>query len=143
MARPRTPTAILDTKGAFLANPQRKRKGEPQPVGSIGSAPRHFSEDEKKIWREFVRGLPPGVGKSSDRWAAESIVRLKVKERANTITGTELGQLTSLYGRFGLTPADRAKITVHIPVENRLQKYLSARVRPVSVPVEQAVPTVN
>jgi phage terminase small subunit len=93
-------------------------------VGSIGSAPKHLSDDEKKIWREFVRGLAPGVGKSSDRWAAESIVRLKAKERAGTIQGNELAQLTSLYGRFGLTPADRAKISVETPKENRLQKFL-------------------
>jgi hypothetical protein len=127
MSRPRTPTAILDTKGAFLAQPGRRREGEPQPTGSIGSAPKHFNNDEKRIWREFVRGLPPGVGKSSDRWAAESIVRLKAKERAGTIKGNELAQLTLLCGRFGMTPADRARISVEIPKENRLQKFLQRR----------------
>ena len=127
MPRPRTPTAILDTKGAFIAQPGRRRAGEPQPVGSVGSAPKHFSDDEKKISREFVRGLAPAVGKSSDRWAAESIVRLKGKERAGTIQGNELAQLTSLYGRFGLTPADRAKISLEVPKENRLQKFLERR----------------
>jgi len=127
MSRPRTPTAILDTKGAFLAQPGRRREGEPQPTGSIGSAPKHFNHDEKRIWREFVRGLPPGVGKSSDRWAAESIVRLKAKERAGTIKGNELAQLTLLCGRFGMTPADRARISVEIPKESRLQKFLQSR----------------
>lgn len=76
MSRPRTPTAILDTKGAFIAQPGRKRTGEPQPVGSIGTAPKHLSDDEKKIWREFVRALPPGVGKSSDRWACSILSRI-------------------------------------------------------------------
>ena len=74
-----------------------------------------------------MRGLAPEVGKSSDRWAAESIVRLKAKERAGTIQGNELAQLTLLYGRFGLTPADRAKINVEVPKENRLQKFLERR----------------
>jgi phage terminase small subunit len=127
MSRPRTPTAILDTKGAFLANPQRKREGEPQPAGSIGSAPKHFSQDEKKIWREFVRTLAPGVGKSSDRLAAELIVRLILKERARTITSTERGHLILLVGRFGLTPADRAKISVEAPRESALQRFLNRR----------------
>jgi hypothetical protein len=125
MARPRTPTSILDTKGAFLAQPGRRRDGEPQPTGSIGSAPKHLSDDEKKIWREFVRGLAPGVGKSSDRWAAESIVLLKAKERAGTIQGNELAQLTSLYGRFGMTPSDRAKVSVEVPKESKLQRFLA------------------
>lgn len=125
MSRPRTPTVILDTKGAFLAQPGRRREGEPQPTGSIGSAPKHFSDDEKKIWREFVRALPPGVGKLSDRWAAETVVRLKAKERAGTIKGNELAQLASLYGRFGLTPADRARISVVAPKESKLQRFLA------------------
>lgn len=127
MSRPRTPTAILDSKGAFIANPQRKRIGEPQPTGSLGSAPKWLSDEEKKIWREFVRGLPPGVGKSSDRWAAESLVLLKAKERGGTIRGNELGQLTLLYGRFGLTPADRVRISVEVPKESALQKFLQGR----------------
>jgi phage terminase small subunit len=96
-------------------------------MGSIGSAPKHFTDKEKKIWREYVRGLASGVGKSSDRWAAESIVRLKAKERAGTIKGNELAQLTSLYGRFGLTPADRAKISVEVPKESALQRFLARR----------------
>jgi hypothetical protein len=127
MARPRIPTSILDTKGAFLAQPGRRRDGEPQPTGSIGSAPKHLSDDQKKIWRELVRGLAPGVGKSSDRWAAESIVLLKAKERAGTIKGNELAQLTSLYGRFGMTPADRAKVSVEVPKESKLQRFLVSR----------------
>jgi phage terminase small subunit len=127
MSRPRTPTAILDTKGAFLAQPGRRRNGEPQPIGSIGSAPKHFSDDQKKIWRELVRGLPAGVGKSADRWAAETIVLLKAKERADTIKGNELARLTSLYGRFGMTPSDRAKISVEVPKESKLQRFLAGR----------------
>jgi hypothetical protein len=131
MSRPRTLTAILDTKGAFLAQPGRRRDGEPQPTGSIGSAPKHFTDDEKKIWREFVRGLPTGVGKSSDRWAAESIVRLKAKERAGKIQGNELAQLTSLYGRFGMTPSDRAKVSVErrdvVSGARRFRRNLSSR----------------
>jgi hypothetical protein len=74
-----------------------------------------------------VRGLAPGVGKSSDRWAAESIVLLKAKERAGTIKGNELAQLTSLYGRFGMTPADRAKVSVEVPKESKLQRFLVSR----------------
>lgn len=127
MSRPRTPTSILDTKGAFLAHPERKREREPQPLGSIGSAPKFLSHDEKKIWREFVRGLAPSVGKSSDRWAAESLVRLKAKERVGTIRGNELAQLTSLYGRFGMTPSDRAKVSVEVPKESKLQRFLTRR----------------
>jgi phage terminase small subunit len=135
MSRPRTPTAILDSKGAFIANPQRKRRGEPQPVRSIGSPPKQLTDEEKKIWRELVRGLAPGVGKSSDRWAAETMVRLKLKERANIITSSERAQLILLMGRFGMTPADRAKISVEVPKESALQKFLQRRKIPVTEPV--------
>ena len=74
-----------------------------------------------------MRGLAAGVAKSSDRWAAESIVRLKAKERAGTIKGNELAQLTALYGRFGMTPSDRAKVSVEVPKESKLQRFLAKR----------------
>ncbi|PYV75288.1 MAG: hypothetical protein DMG96_17690 [Acidobacteria bacterium] len=59
------------------------------------------------------------------------LVRLMAKERADAINNNQRGQLIKLLGSFGMTPADRAKISVESPPLNRLQHFL-AKPKPVS-----------
>src|ERR1700739_827052 len=105
MSRPPTPTAILDARGSFISHPERERENEPEPTGDLPIEPPAYmrlTPKQKTIWREVVYMLAPGVGKSTDVLAVESLVRLKAKERSNRITGGERSQLISLYGRFAL-----------------------------------------
>jgi len=131
MGRIPQPTAILDAKGAFLTHPERRRPNEPQETRPLGNAPRCLTAGQKKLWGEIARNLPPGVGKVSDRHAFEMLVRLMAKERADAINNNQRGQLIKLLGSFGMTPADRAKISVESPPLNRLQHFL-AKPKPVS-----------
>ena len=108
----RTPTAILEARGSFIGHKNRKeaRAGEPVVTKRLGSPPKTFTDEQKKLWREFAKMVPAGVATYADRWAVEIVVCAMTKFRAGTITGGERSQLTSLLSRFGLTPADRSRV---------------------------------
>jgi hypothetical protein len=114
MARPRKPTNVLELKGAFKKDPQRKRPSEPVPTGGIGPAPSALPAKLRVIWDEVVAICPPGVLGNSDRIALEALVRLLNEFRTDyaEFSGARMSQLVSLMGRFGLTPSDRSKIVV-------------------------------
>lgn len=55
MARPRTPTALLEIRGAFKRNPSRlkARQGEPIITSPLPSPPAHLSEEARTAWEEM------------------------------------------------------------------------------------------
>ena|ERR1700693_1512501 len=108
----RTPTAILESRGSFINHKNRRdaRAGEPVVTKKLGSPPKTFTGEQKKIWREFAKIVPAGVATYADRWAVEIVVCAMAKLRAGNISGAETGRLTSLLSRFGLTPADRSRV---------------------------------
>lgn len=112
MARPRTPTAVLERRGSFISHKDRKeaRAFEPVPSGELGSAPRHFSKDEKKVWKELEKIAPPGVLADCDRWTVEIAVKLMSKFRLGTITSSGVAQLITFLSKMGMTPSDRSKV---------------------------------
>jgi hypothetical protein len=112
----RTPTAILEARGSFINHKNRKdaRAGEPVVTRKLGGPPKTFTDEQKKLWREFAKIVPPGVATYADRWAVEIVVCAMTKFRAGTISGTETGHLTSLLSRFGLTPADRSRVVATV-----------------------------
>ena len=117
MARPRKPTALL-TPDAFRKNPSRARPAEPIPSGPLGEPPSHMNAKDKAVWRELVRITPAKVLTNADRIHVEIVSRLITKFRENGIGGKtgisvgELAQLNLSLGKMGMTPADRAKISV-------------------------------
>ena len=113
MGRPRTPTAILESGGAFLINPQRKeeRANEPIPNSELRkTAPKSLSPDEKKVWREFIKKVPAGVLGDCDEYWLAMAVRLECKERKGTIGVGERAQYMNLLGKLGMNPSDRSKV---------------------------------
>lgn len=118
---------MLDARGAFQNHPERKkgRELEPEPTAAIGNAPKHFTPEQKKIWKEFVKIAPPGVLFNSDRWLLESLVILKSREREGTITDTARSQMIACLAKLGMTPADRSKVSAS-PGVGKKQKEKSA-----------------
>lgn len=114
MARPRTPTTILDARGAFKKNPNRARPDEPDANGDLGEPPPHLTDYEQECWNEFVAGGFPGVLCKADRVGVELVAVLLAKSRTSpaTFLAAERNQLIKLLGQFGRTPADRSKIVV-------------------------------
>ena len=114
MARPRTPSKVLEIKGSFRKNPQRRRSGEPIPTGGIGPYAQG-SLDKQEIWDEIVGQCAPGVLTNADRLSLEIVVEyvhLFRKDPAR-FPAVKVHVVVALLGRFGMTPADRAKL--HLP----------------------------
>lgn len=112
MARPRTPTAVLELTGAFQKDPQRRREGEPVTNGPLGDPPASFTEDLLEIWQELVSLVPANVLARADRWTVELACRMMALLRQGDFKAAELNILLSCLSRMGLTPADRSKIAV-------------------------------
>jgi hypothetical protein len=138
MGRNRTPTAILDAKGAFLANPQRQREAEPMTADaeSLGSPPTRLTKEQKKAWKEIAKRMLPGVVVASDRDAFELMVRLTCRMRdedrtkeETLMTAAEKTLLVSLWSRFAMTPADRSRVHAEKAPENKLSQFLSRKVQ--------------
>ena len=57
------PAAILDRSGSFINHKNRKdaRAGEPVVTKQLGGPPKHLSDTQKVMWRDFARMVPEGV----------------------------------------------------------------------------------
>jgi hypothetical protein len=134
MARPRTPTAQLEARGAFLKHPERERVGsevlEAQP--GLEFPRKGLAKNLVPIWLEIKGYLAPGVLKQSDGPAFETLVRLVAIERGMRkigkvkfpLTDPERGQMIKLFSLFGMTPSDRSKVHVDAPKESAIAKFL-------------------
>ena len=65
----RTPTAILQGRGSFINHKNRKdaRAGEPVVTKKLGNPPKTCTDEQKKLWHEFAKMVPPGVATYADR----------------------------------------------------------------------------
>lgn len=111
MARPRTPTNVLDARGAFKKHPERKRK-DAETAGPLSAAPAHLTVGAMQAWQEIERSAPRDVLTDSDRLALELAANLLAQFRENPVEfpAAKLVRLEALLGKFGMTPADRAKV---------------------------------
>ena len=117
VARPRTPTKILDARGAFKRHPERKRDGEPVVKDPLGSPPDRLTELERQAWREVAMYAPPGVLTSADRIHVEELSILLAESwvsRADMQTSTR-ALLNKMLGQLGMNPSDRSKISIEKP----------------------------
>lgn len=113
MGKPRTPNEILEAKGAFSKNPQRRRTA-PKSNLPIGDPPEHLTPRELPIWAEFIGAIPTEILVETDRFALARLCQLECKARTDPhrMPGVESGQLLKLYGMFGLSPSDRTRLHV-------------------------------
>lgn len=113
MGRNRTPSKILELRGAFNKHPDRRRGGEPKPKADIGPAPAHLNEAQAALWDEMVGIALPGVLGDADRWMLEIAVCLMAdyRQQPETFTAARVTQLISCLSRLGMTPADRSKVS--------------------------------
>jgi phage terminase small subunit len=131
MARNKTPTAILDAKGAFIVNPERKRPNEPTTNRPLGKPPKWMSKAEKKVWKELAAQALPGVVMESDRLLFALMVRIAAKlYRGEALMVGEMSQLISLGSRFAMTPADRSKVSVEKPEASALDRFMARKSEP-------------
>lgn len=114
MARNRTPSNILELRGAFDKNPQRRRE-EPKVDSDLGQPPEHFDDARKAAWAEVVDMAPEGVLTKADRLAVEMLADLMVRYRASMqggdkFTSADRRDMLAVLARFGMTAADRSRV---------------------------------
>lgn len=114
MSRPRKPTSVLNAAGAFRKNPQRKRDGEPETTGPIGTPRESLSTTEVECWQEIVDCAPLGVLTRSDRIFVEIVAGLMAEMRADFegMQTSRLALLVTMLGKAGLNPSDRARLSI-------------------------------
>lgn len=125
MSRPRIATAILETRGSFIAQPSRARPHEPDTDKPLGDPPARLPVEVQAVWHEVAAEMLPGVVKQSDRQLFEILCRLIHKMRLGTIRIMELNALVSLCGRFAMSPADRSKVAVDAEPSTALTRFLN------------------
>lgn len=119
MARPRTPTNVLELRGAFDKDPQRRRE-DPRVDAGLGDPPAYFDDGECAIWAEIAESAPEGVLSKSDRLCVEMLVPLIVRLRnREPMKAAERAFMLSTLTRMGCTPADRSRVAA--PAEREEQ----------------------
>jgi len=123
MPRPRTPTNVLDLKGAFKHNPDRgrARADEPVPVGELVDPPAEMPQEVVARWREIVRLAHKGVLCEVDALIVEQtayLLHLLRTEKWN-VPAPIMGRYEACLGKLGMTPADRSKVSAMKPGEKR------------------------
>jgi hypothetical protein len=125
MGRPRTPTPLLELRGAYKHDPKRKRarQAEPKAGGPLDGAPTSFSAELVSVWDELCELAPPGVLGKADRWLVEVTCQLMLKFRVigllrgSGMSSAELNLLVSCLSRMGMTPSDRSRVGIQTPKE--------------------------
>jgi hypothetical protein len=113
VARPRTPSNVLELRGAFKRNPQRRR----EPVAPAGEfdpqPPAHMPQECARAWQWLVQQIPPGVLTASDHAAMEIMARLQTQIWMGQLQF--VSELRQWFGQYGLTAAAREKIGAKKP----------------------------
>jgi phage terminase small subunit len=109
MPRPRTPSNVLELRGAFKKDPQRKREDHPG-VGEFSKAPpAHLPQGVVHAWHEVVKRVPLEAMSGSDELAVEITASLLATWWLNKDMDT-LKELRQWFAQLGLTPVARTKI---------------------------------
>ncbi len=118
MARPLTPTSIMELKNAFKKNPQRKRESAPEPRAVfIPDPPKHLTDTQRNTWCEIVKIVPEGVLADADAIHVELCACLLSEFRVSkgTMDTTRITRLEALLGKLGLNPSARAGMSIKGP----------------------------
>lgn len=125
MGRPRTPTAVLEARGAFDRNParRREREGEPEITESIGDLPLPVSlaEDDREIekqiqhieravWTDYARIGTWLTG--ADRSAFGTFCALEARRLLGIASLDQLKELRAVRNECGFSPSSRSKVKV-------------------------------
>ena len=114
MAKSRTSTKILELRGAFKKNPQRRRS-EPEVKNQLRkTAPRYLNADQKSAWRKILKIAPPGVLMESDELIVASVACLwaQFTETKGRLDAQLLIRLEIHLGKLGMTPADLSRVSI-------------------------------
>lgn len=117
MPKPRTPSAVLEARGAFDKDPARRRE-DFEAAAFDPAPPDYFSDAQRAVWHEIVAALPPSALQATDRMAVELAARQVAYFRATPdpdVTAAQLAQIRTALAVLGMTPADRSRVSAKKP----------------------------
>jgi hypothetical protein len=129
MGRNRTDPAILDARGTFKKNPDRKREAikVKDPIERPGCI--QMSEEVQMAWQEIVSQAPLGVLTRADGmfvWLLARMICETVTDYKNT-NGAKLALINKMLGQIGMNPTDRLRLSVPIKTAdnkpNRFERF--------------------
>ena len=112
MARPRTPTAVLELRGAFKNHPSRlkARKNEPLVLTGLPDPPERLPKSVKSMWLEMKsRGY---WLTSADRFLVEIAAALMAHYRIGELNSGDVPLLIGLLGNIGFSPNERGRMNL-------------------------------
>jgi hypothetical protein len=127
MARPRKPVGLHVIEGTY----RKDRHGLPTPswlAEPLGAPPADWLPAAKALWHELAALVPAGVATKHDRVTFELLVRMlaMVREAPDALSPAMAAQIRASAGAFGMSPADRAKLSAPPPpVADPALKYFS------------------
>jgi len=114
MARPRTPSNVLELRGAFKKHPARRRKDPEGTAPFCESPPAHLPQGAVLAWGWVVARLPRIALYNCDEVAVEMAARLLAAYWLTSDIDT-LKELRQWLGKLGMFPVERAKIPAKEP----------------------------
>ncbi|GAF68174.1 unnamed protein product, partial [marine sediment metagenome] len=86
------------------------------PEKSLGKPPERLSEDEVLAWEEIAAQCADGVLTGMDRAALETVAcAFAWMWKADSVTVADRKTILTMLGKFGMTPSDRAGLSVAPP----------------------------
>jgi hypothetical protein len=116
MARPRTPSNVLELRGSFKKNPQRRREDAPGAGPVDLKPPAHLPTDVAPAWRWICERLPKIVLTASDEVAIEAAARLLAEVWSQRRPEPRLyAELRAWLRELGMTVQARTKLPIGTP----------------------------
>jgi phage terminase small subunit len=112
MARPRTPTALLELRGAFKNHPSRlkERKNEPIVTARLPPPPSYLTSAVSETWREMAK---EGFWlTSADQFLTEIAATYMARYRVDELKSGDISLLIGLLSKVGFSPKDRARLNL-------------------------------
>ncbi len=114
MARPRTSAKILELRGSFKRNPQRRRYERPRGQPLNPDPDSSWSAPLKRMWRELIADAPEGMYEQSDRGALRVYAQLLVlqdeAEPGSRMWIRLINTALKYHNHLGLTPRSRERL---------------------------------
>jgi hypothetical protein len=100
-----------------VSGSRRVNDAEPEAAGELGGPPAGWNAEQKALWWEVVNAAPKGVLTGSDRVLVELAVRNLANLRAAgpEMTAAQSAEMRRCLGEMGMTPSERARLTVSKP----------------------------
>jgi hypothetical protein len=112
MPRPRTPTAVLELRGAFKNHPSRlkERKSEPIVSSPLPEPPARLTQLAKSLWLEIrARGF---WLTSADQFLVEIAASFMARYRTDDLKSGDVSLLIGLLGKIGFSPNERGRLNL-------------------------------